>query len=179
MSFFDFKSKFFKRPKKIEETENMKIKRELMEENINITKDLEIKLEDQRVKEKLSRITYQHECNHPSLILGKTTPQNANNNTSFTDYTAKCEVCNAQLYNKQRIMAYIYSTIGLLGKMPKIVESLKIVELDNEEDFKTIEKAIEIIEDLNKIKNRISGISENDFTNNIIYRTKEIDKNNT
>ena len=94
----DFTSKFFNR--KNEETKAMLDKKEILLKSINETKKMERDLINQKLIEKENKLAYQYACPHKVLIPVKNSDQS--NSTTFNDYTAKCELCEAQLWNKNR-----------------------------------------------------------------------------
>lgn len=156
----DFTSKFFNR--KNEETEEMRLKKEILLKSITKTKKLEKDLINQKLTERENKLAYQHACPHKVLIPVKNSEQS--NSTTFNDYTAKCELCEAQLWNKNRSMAYIYSLIDMLNKFPKITETLKILDLESEEDMQTRSKILELIKTLSNLKERLNEISDKEIS---------------
>lgn len=156
----DFTSKFFNR--KNEETKEMLLKKEILLKSIIETKKLEKKLINQKLTEKENKLAYQHACPHKILIPIKNSEQS--NSTTFNDYTAKCELCEAQLWNKNRSISYLYSLIDMLNKFPKITETLKILDLESEEDMQTRSKILELIKTLSNLKERLNEISDKEIS---------------
>lgn len=173
MGFIDFTSKFFKRNKQNEETEEMREKKEkLMETSIKVKK-LEQELSENKFLERKNRIYYQNACPHRILIPMK----NNDNSTTFNDYTAKCELCEAQLWNKNRSIAYLYSLIDLLNKFPKVNESLKIIDLID--DNQLLNNILDLVKDLSQLKEKLNDlITEKEFNEKlkIRYKNKEINE---
>lgn len=162
--FFDFTSKFFNRKPVAEETDGMKREKELLLKEIEVTKNLERELRSQKFNEKQRKLKYQHLC--PHLVLSPATKDNSQtNSTLFNDYTAKCELCEAQLWNKSRIISYLNALIDLVNKYPKVQETLKILSFTTANDEELFLKLSKLPKELSILKDKFDIITDKDVMN--------------
>jgi len=138
------------------------------------TKNLEKELISQKRKEKTSKISYQHQCDHHVLKSGKANPSN------FDSYLVKCENCGAEMFDHATAINYLNTLITLLGKIPKPVESAVINHLESYDidlNYSKIYKnALDLVEECERLRNDIYEIKSTTFNTNLkeyVYDKKE------
>lgn len=169
MGFIDFTSKFFNRSNQHIETEEAIERKRIFMDNVEKTKKIEKQLANQKFIEKKSKLDYQHSCPHRSIIPIKN--NNQSNTGTFNDYVAKCEICEAQLWNKSRSISYLYALVDLLNKFPKVRETIKLAGIESDEDNEIFNQIFSLSKDLIDLKDRINDmIIDKDF--NEILKSK-------
>jgi len=92
---------------------------------------------------------------------------------NFSDYLAKCDICEAEVFNKQRAIMYLSSLNSLLLRIPKIMEMIKIADLEIPKNIKVIDKTFSLLEDLTIIRNMVNNIRVDEYNNNIKIKCKK------
>ena len=168
MGFF---SKFTDVWKKIgfKESEEMRNYREQYEE-LNeqlIVKEKEILRNKDKMKR--SRIMYQQACNHERISrrVRQSKPENIG---SFNDFSAKCAICGAEIYDQARCINYLNSAIDMLYKMPKTIESAKMADMGQENDA-IYNLTFNLISEFINLRDKISSVKSDDYNNCIFKNT--------
>lgn len=146
--------------KKVPENSEMIKFREEFEKAHNKTMELEKELVLSKHDEKSARIMYQAHCDHCHLskAKGDTTQQSSN----FNEFSARCDICGAELFNQRSTLNYLNSLIDLLGKLSKAVESSKIVVHDYD-DGNIYETSIELNRKLVLLRKKINELRSDEY----------------
>ena len=171
LSWFNFGKKEI--PEIVDTPEMKKAKSEYFLEK-ETTKHLEMNLIKQKMKEKIAKINYQHQCDHRILKSGKVNPSN------FDTYFVKCENCEAEMFDHATSINYLNTLITLLGKIPKAVEPSVVNHLESYDvdlNYSKIYKdALELVEECERLRNNIYGIKSTTFNAKLkeyVYDKKE------
>ena len=167
MGFFN---KFTNVWKKIgfKETEEMRKFREQYEA---LSEELRIKeTEISRNKDsmKRARMMYQHVCTHDRISRRNRAAKTDLGN--FNDFSAKCDICGAEMYDQAKAINYINSTIDMMYKISKTLESAKMAGVTEDNDT-LYNKTFEMIDALTDLRTTISSMKSDEYNNHIFKNT--------
>jgi len=162
MSWFDSFGK-----KQVEESEELKNAKYNLKQAKEETKRIEQELAASKANERKLKLALQDKCKHEKLIV----PKNKEISSNFNDYFAKCEYCEAEIFDHARSINYINNLLDQLGKLSKVTESLKIAEVELDNDvYSTFKKVNQLSTDLTSIRRKIMEYKSSDYNNKLKSR---------
>lgn len=163
MSWFDGFGK-----KQVEEPEDLKNARYNLNQAKEETKRLEKELLESKANERKLKLVLQSKCKHPHLVI----PKNKEISSNFNDYFAKCDCCDAEMFDHARSINFLNNLIDQLSKISKVTESTKIVGgIVEDEQVSLILKHIErLIEETTELRNKISKLQSFEYNSKIKER---------
>lgn len=162
MSWFDTFGK-----KQTEESEELKNAKYNLKQAKEETKRIEQELAASKANEKKLKLALQEKCNHERLIA----PKNKETSNNFNDYYAKCEYCEAEIFDHARSINYLNNLLDQLGKLSKVTESLKIAGVTLDDDtYSTFKKVNQLNTDLTNLRSKLSECTSSDYNNKLKNR---------
>ena len=150
--------------KQQEESEELKNARYNLKQAKEETRRIEQELAASKANERKYKLALQEKCKHDRLI----TPKNKETSANFNDYFAKCEYCEAEVFDHSRAINYINNLLDQLGKLSKVTESLKIVGVNLDEDtYSTFKKVNQLTIDLTSIRSRFMEYTSSDYNSKL------------
>jgi hypothetical protein len=92
---------------------------------------------------------------------------------NYSDYYAKCSICEAEVFSLQRAAAYLSTLNSLLSRMPKLMETIKIYGLETPTETKPIEKTFSLLDDIVVLRNMINSMQQDVYNEDVRARCKE------
>lgn len=162
MSWFDTFGK-----KQSEESEELKNAKYNLKQAKEETKRIEQELAASKANERKLKLALQEKCNHERLNA----PKNKETSSNFNDYFAKCEYCEAEVFDHSRAINYLNNLLDQLSKLSKVTESLKIVGVNLDDGtHNTFKKVNQITTDLTNIRSKLMEYTSSDYNNKLKSR---------
>jgi len=166
MKLFD---SFFKK-RNIILSKEMIDKKMILDNCKNNISDIERDLTNKKLEEKILKFDFQQLCNHEKMVY----PKKKYESDNYSDYVAKCSVCQSEVFDKNRALSYLTALNELLSRYPKVLEMLKLSDNTNlyNSSKDSMNKIFDLMIDISKLRSIINDIDIDKYNENINDRCK-------
>lgn len=140
----------------------------LLDKCKNNISDLEKDLVLKKLEEKKLRYDLLKLCKHEAMHY----PKKKYESDNYSDYIAKCDICQGEVFDKNRALNYLSNLNDMLSRYPKVLEMLKILNEEKAYNNITMDKVFSLMQDIIELKNIISTIDQDKYNEIISEKCK-------